>query len=90
MDLEAQNEDGETPLHLALREGKVNFARMLIERCASLTVQNNNGETPLHLVLQEGQVDIARMLIERGADMTAQTDDFRADTIPSCVVLGTK
>jgi len=41
-----QNNYGETPLHLALRDGQVDVARMLIERGEDATVQNNYGETP--------------------------------------------
>jgi ankyrin repeat protein len=48
-DVTAQNNDGETPLHLALQRGQVDVARMLIERGADVTAQNNDGETPLHL-----------------------------------------
>ena len=70
-DLSAQNNEGETPLHLALRTVKVDAVRMLIER-GDLSAQDNEGQTPLHMALQyEGNVDAVRMLIERNADLSA-------------------
>ena len=74
-DLQAQNNNGDTPLHLALQESQVDVAvaRMLIERGADPTAQNNDGWAPLHLVSdwgEWGQVGVARMLIEHCADLT--------------------
>jgi ankyrin repeat protein len=44
-DVTAQNNDGWTSLHLALRMGHVNIvARMLIERGADATTWNKSGE----------------------------------------------
>ena len=67
--------DNATPLHLASQSGKVDVARMLIERGADLTAQSKDGETALHLASRTGKVDIAHMLIERGVDPTAQNKD---------------
>src|SRR5258708_20651531 len=72
-DLSAQNEDKETPLHLALRRRQFEVAHRLIERGVNVATQDKHGWTPLHLVLQEGQLELACMLIERGADVTAET-----------------
>src|SRR5229473_3256243 len=65
--------DNATPLHLASQSGKVDVARMLIERGADPTAQSKDGETALHLASRRGNADLARMLIERGADLTAQS-----------------
>jgi ankyrin repeat protein len=80
-DVAAQNEHGETSLHLALtvtsfrmalKPGQVEVARMLIERGADVVAQNKDGDAPLHLASRNGQVEVACMLIERGADVAAQ------------------
>ncbi|KAF8471608.1 hypothetical protein DFH94DRAFT_655887 [Russula ochroleuca] len=83
-DVAAQNEHGETSLHLALtvtsfrmalKPGQVEVARMLIERGADVVAQNKDGDAPLHLASRNGQVEVACMLIERGADVAAQNKD---------------
>ncbi len=77
-DVTAQDNDGETALHLASHvasgRGHVDVARILIEHGADVTTQNNSGWTPLHRTSFLGQVDITRMLIGRGADLTAQNN----------------
>ena len=72
-DVAAQDKVGETPLHLASRNGEEEVARMLIECGADVAAQNKDGETPLHRASQKGKVEVTRMLIECGADVSAQT-----------------
>jgi Ankyrin repeat len=43
------NNDGDTPLHLAMRAGQVDVACMFIERSVDVVAQNNNRETLSHL-----------------------------------------
>lgn len=48
-DVNAQDEDGETPLHWAMvREGNYEVARLLIENGADLANNTVDGSTPLH------------------------------------------
>jgi ankyrin repeat protein len=68
--LEWQDEDNYnyTPLHLAVREGSVEIARMLIDAEADLNLQHTWGsKTPLHEAALWGRVEIAHMLISAGA-----------------------
>ena len=72
-----QNEDNYnyTPLHVAVREGSVEIARMLIDAGADLDVQDTWGsQTPLHVAAINERVEIARMLIGAGADVNVQDD----------------
>ena len=64
-----------TPLHLASQNGRVEVARMLVERGADVATQNKDGETPLHPASRNGGVEVARMLVEHGADVAAQNKD---------------
>ncbi|KAJ5765641.1 hypothetical protein N7520_005200 [Penicillium odoratum] len=48
-DLEAQNRNGCTPLHLAVTTGYVTTIKALIKLKANLEAQDNYGSTPLHL-----------------------------------------
>jgi ankyrin repeat protein len=71
----AQDEDGETPLHLASLMGRVEVAHTLIERGADVTAPDDDGKTPLHLASQMGRVEVVRVLIERGADVTSKNEN---------------
>ena len=44
-----------TPLHLALQAGRLEVARMLIERGADVSwdIQDKGGQTPIHVVPME-------------------------------------
>ena len=65
MDLTAQDKDGNTPLHVALLEGQMEFTHIFIKRGADLTAQNKYVGTALHLASHSGQVVVTRVLIER-------------------------
>lgn len=47
--LDVQDNDGNTPLHLAAKMGYMNKAAMLVEHGASTTLINNKGKTPVQL-----------------------------------------
>lgn len=67
-DPNARNPDGQTALHLALRDASPAVAETLW-RHADLDIDaaNGNGETPLMLAALRGQLDWVRRLLERGA-----------------------
>ena len=64
--------DESTPLHLALQEGHVEVARLLVERRADLGARDKDGWTPLHRASEMGHVDLARILVVDGADLESQ------------------
>ncbi|KAF8468611.1 hypothetical protein DFH94DRAFT_847987 [Russula ochroleuca] len=66
-DVAAQDRDGSTALHLALKWGRAAVAGMLLERGA-------DASTPLHLASLQGHTDVVRMLLERNADAQAQNE----------------
>ena len=76
------DEDGWTPLHMAARNGSVEIARMLIGAKANLNVQGKWNRTPLHWAADGGHEEIVRMLIDAGADETIlDNDDLRWDEL---------
>ena len=85
-DINAENEQGETLLHMAAKYGQMEIVQFLINRGADVNAGTGVGEfswvpvgkTPLMMVSVEGHVKIAKLLIERGADVNAKTN--RGDT----------
>jgi len=74
----AKDKYGQTPLHLALSRGYVDFARFVVEHGADVSVETEYWGTPLHLASSNssyGHVDLARILIEHGADLSAKDED---------------
>src|SRR6267142_1881375 len=64
------------PLHLALQEGHLEVARILVEHDADVAAQTEDGRAPVHTVSQQGHVELVRlMLIKNGAIVEAQTKD---------------
>lgn len=77
--MDARNSAGDTPLHLAIREGHREVADLLLDGELDPGVAGANGETPLFVALERGHRAIARFLVERGAklDPSYTTDNQR-------------
>lgn len=56
------NSDGDTPLHIALREKYPKLVKLLLENGARVEIRNAYGITPIELASKSGQEDIARMV----------------------------
>jgi|GEM_PF-5844634 len=68
------NNIGDTPLCLAVREGKVEIAQLLIEKGASLEVRNLDGKTPLHLAVEKSRKTMVELLLKNRASVDAKVD----------------
>lgn len=67
-DPNARSPEGQTALHLALRDRLPDVAEVLWRHAAlDVNASNGNGETPLMFAALRGQLDWARRLLERGA-----------------------
>src|SRR5216684_5153063 len=78
--LSAQNEEKETPLHLALRTGQIEVAHRLIECGVDVTAETKDGETPLHQALilpyrtkvsPQIYAEVVRIILDHNPDTTA-------------------
>ncbi|KAK6174045.1 hypothetical protein SNE40_017391 [Patella caerulea] len=77
-DVNAQDGDGCTPLHLAVRRGKKQNVSILITRGASVRVLDNNGRSSAHIIcsVDDGRADIdvsgiLNLLIEAGSPINS-------------------
>lgn len=69
--INARNNNGDTPLHKAVYEQRENIVRILLERGARIVV-NKNKKTPLHMAATGRNVDIVELLLMHGANPNIQ------------------
>nr|XP_053645953.1 serine/threonine-protein phosphatase 6 regulatory ankyrin repeat subunit A-like [Cherax quadricarinatus] len=62
-DLDGEDEDGNTPLHIAITRGSVECAHILLKNGASPVKQDLGGMTPLHLAADKGYTSICEILL---------------------------
>lgn len=62
---------GDTPLHIAAREGSTTDARKILSECDDdadlkgvIVKQNQDGETPLYLAAERGHVGVVREILK--------------------------
>jgi hypothetical protein len=70
-DLEARNNNGNTPLHLAARSGDEEVVELLIQMEADIDAKDNDGNTPLALAKNR---EIRKKLIDQGANLLSVSD----------------
>ena len=85
LNVNIQNDYGDTALILSIREGHTELAAALIDAGADLNIQDNNGETALILSIREGHTDLAATLIEAGADVNIQDNYYGATALMRAV-----
>ena len=71
-DCAAVDEDGQTPLHVAVAHRHAAAVERLtaMQPCAELHVTDNYKMSPLHLACEDGDVQIIALLLARGATQT--------------------
>ena len=68
LSVDARNEFGSTPLHLAVVKGQTDVANVLIDSGATINAANEDGNTPLHAAVGTGNIECAKLLLARGAE----------------------
>jgi hypothetical protein len=69
VDVNARDENGETPLHEAAINNECEIAEILIKHGAEVNAQNNNGLSALHYAAMSGLKEMSKILVEHGADV---------------------
>ena len=74
---ELKDPSGNTALHYAVWEGKLDVVRLLLSHCRPGT-RGQSGWTPLHVACQVGHIDIAKLLAATGnVDFTEKDEEGR-------------
>ncbi len=67
--LEATDQDGKTPLMLAIEMDQKEIAKALIMRDVDLDHRDKNGDAALMYALKKGDIQLAGEMVDRGADL---------------------
>ena len=68
------NSYGETPLHLAAREGHLEIVEKLLEKGADVNAVDRFSRTPLVESVWSERLEILKKLLEKGANPTIKKD----------------
>lgn len=71
-DVNQPGPDGDYPLHVAARRGRVVITGELLGAGARMDVTDRDGLTPLHRALAEGKTQVAEVLFQQGAAQSPQ------------------
>ena len=72
VDINAQDNYGNTALHFAVWTNNLFVVKMLLDKKANIYIQNRFGHTALHFAVGMGKSSIIQMLLNKGADINAQ------------------
>ena len=71
-DVNRRNRHGESPLHQAAADGRVDIIRLLLQHGARVDALDGLNNTPLHAAAENGRPQAARLLLEAGAKPNAR------------------
>ena len=69
--LSARNDEGQTPLHLAVCSGDKSMVQILLQRGPDLEATASNGNKPLYDAAESGYIDIVKLLLDFNANVEA-------------------
>lgn len=78
VNLNGLNENGETPLTLAVQYAETKTVKTLIEK-VNINQQDKKGNSPIHLALLKNKDDILNALLEKGADVNIAGRDKQTE-----------
>lgn len=80
--------DFSTPLHAAVRHGKINLAKNLVMNGAKVNVYNDEGLTPLHCAVQNGNPELVQYLIDHGAFLNVPEQSQGSTELHLAIAMG--
>ncbi|KAM0804719.1 hypothetical protein BDR22DRAFT_799687 [Usnea florida] len=79
--IEAEDSEGERPLHRAAMNGHYDIILLLVEHHANIHAESHSGATALHYAASNGHEMIVRLLIDKGAVLETQKDGYEATAL---------
>ncbi|MFZ4793714.1 MAG: ankyrin repeat domain-containing protein, partial [Blastocatellia bacterium] len=73
LEVNANDNHGNTPLHCSAKVGNLKACKLLIENGADINRKNNNAGTALHRAAKGGHFPVMAFLIEKGAEPMPKT-----------------
>ncbi|CAG0911423.1 unnamed protein product, partial [Cyprideis torosa] len=70
-EVDARDEEGRTPLHLASRRDRRSLVQVLLSHGADPNIRDEDKQTPLHFATRRGHHSIVDLLLAHGADVLA-------------------
>jgi len=67
-DPDGRDNDGQTPLHVASREGNLGVAQQLLKFDVDVNSNDIQGRTPFQIAVEAGHVKVQKLLLEHGAE----------------------
>jgi ankyrin repeat protein len=85
IDVNAQDENCETPLHLAVKNGNQGTAKLLLEFNANVNAKDKKGLTPLHLAAARRDFSLVDMILNtRNIQVDSRTNNGRTPLMQTC------
>lgn len=84
--IDAQDDDGCTPLHKACEEGRLEAAKLLLAAEGRLDIKDKEGDTPLHLAVFKRHSLLIPVLVNAGADVNAENKLNRTPLHTACAL----
>ena len=75
LDLNYQNKEGNSYLHIAIQFEREKMIKSLIEKGINLNIQNNDGNSPLHIAHFIGNKKIINLLNDNNIDFTIKNNN---------------
>ncbi|MGO2117846.1 MAG: ankyrin repeat domain-containing protein [Fusobacterium sp.] len=72
--IEETDRKGNTILHFAVLEKKINFVEVLLYHGADPNIENKDEDTPLHMAARLDLDEIFELLLKYGADLYQEND----------------
>jgi len=68
-DLQVKDEQGCTPLHIAVLAGNVEVSQLLLGHSIDFDIRDNEGYSILHMAAWKGRLEVAQMILEHDSAM---------------------